>query len=474
MSRLPRAAIGPCLWLVLACGAAPEADPRPDVWLLTVDTLRADRLGFAGHPGARTPHLDRLAREGVVFSDAQTPVPRTTQSIASIFTGRYPSQHGVLRLGDALAPEASTLAEMLRGAGYWTGAVSANGVAGPGEGLDQGFEAFTDSATLHERYGVPTRGIHGAEPVVGSAEAATREALRLLESASSPRLLWVHYMDPHFMYNPPAPFNQIVDWRHFTFYRDRLRARPVQAATFFDHRGLSKRWLPQVSALYDAEIAYVDHWIGRLLEAADRDTLVVFTSDHGESLGEHGYYFEHGDFVYQASMAIPLVFRWPGRIAAGVRIDAPVSSLDILPTLLRLVGLEPSSGSDVAGIDLGALLRVGAASEPAVPRVHYGLSGEALLWGNPRREKGGPRWTLARRGRWKLVRAPGKEGVRFELYDLEVDPDESTDLATREPERVAELAALLERGPAASLAPAAPPTLPLEVEAELRALGYVE
>ena len=469
-----RATIGHCLLFVLACGAAPAADPRPDVWLLTVDTLRADRLGFAGHPGARTPHLDRLAREGVVFSDAQTPVPRTTQSIASIFTGRYPSQHGVLRLGDVLAPEASTLAEMLRGAGYWTGAVSANGVAGPGQGLDQGFEAFTDSATLHERYGVPTQGIRGAEPSMSAAEAATREALRMLESASSPRLLWVHYMDPHFMYNPPAPFNQVVDWRDFTYYRDRLRIRPVQAATFFNHRGLSKRWLPQLSALYDAEIAYVDHWIGRLLAAADRDTLVVFTSDHGESLGEHGYYFEHGDFVYQASMAIPLVFRWPGRIAAGVRSDAPVSSLDILPTLLGLVGLEPSSGSDVAGVDLAAHLRGGAASQPAVPRVHHGVSGEALLQGNPRREKGGPPWNMVRRGRWKLVRAPGKEGVRFELYDLEADPIESTDLATHEPKRVAELAALLGRGPAAPRAPAALPTLPPEVEAELRALGYVE
>jgi len=469
-----RAAIGSCLLFVLACGATSDADPRPDVWLLSVDTLRADRLGFAGYGGARTPHLDRLAREGVVFSDAQTPVPRTTQSIASIFTSHYPWGHGVLRLGDVLAPEAMTLAELLRDAGYWTGAVSDNGVAGPAQGLDQGFDVFTDSKELHERYGVrePDRRRRAAR--VGRAEATTREALRLLESAPSPRLLWVHYMDPHFVYEPPAPFNEVVDWSTFTFYRDRLRLRPVQAATFFDHGGLSARWLPEVAALYDAEVAYVDHWIGRLLAAASRDTLVVFTSDHGESLGEHGYFFEHGDFVYRASMAIPLVFRWPGRVAAGVRVDEPVSSLDILPTLLGLLGLEPPPGVDFAGVDLGPRLRGGAASGDASARAHYGVSGEALLHGNPRREQGGERWTMVRRGRWKLVRAPGPDGVRFELYDLDADPDEVIDLASREPERVAELAALLERWPEASGAADSAPALRPDVDAELRALGYVE
>ena len=325
-----RLAFGACLVLA-ACGGE-AADPRPDVWLVSVDTLRPDRLGFSGSAGANTPHMDRLAREGVVFTDAQTPIPRTTQSLASLFTAKYPAEHGVLRIGDSLAPEELTLAEMFRDAGYWTGAVSANSVASPAQGLGQGFRVFTDAKTLRKRYGVRSGGIHGAVPEVAMAEAVTREAQEMLESSPVPRLLWVHYMDPHFMYNPPAPYNQVVDWSRFHFYRDRLRHRPVQASTFFDLHGLSKRDLPSLSALYDAEISYVDHWIGRLLASARRETLVVFTSDHGESLGEHGYYFEHGDLVYRASMAIPLVFWWPGSLAGSERAG---------PHFLRACCLRP-------------------------------------------------------------------------------------------------------------------------------------
>ncbi len=475
--RCPASPLVYAVLLLLAfggCDGSPGSASRPDVWLVTVDPLRADRLGFTGHVGARTPHLDRLAREGAVFTDAQTPVPRTTQSIATIFTSQYPSQHGVRRLGGVLAPEAVTLAELLHEAGYSTSAVSASGVASPAEGLGQGFDVFTGAKALRRRYGVRGPGRRRREDRIAVAEAVTREARRMLESAPSPRLLWVHYTDPHFMYQPPPPFDRGVDWDNLGFYRDRLRFRPVQAATFFDRHGLSKRWLPELSALYDGEVAYVDHWIGRLLDAATRETLVLFTSDHVESLGEHGYYYDHGAYVYQASMRIPLVFRWPAEIAAGTRIGEPVSSLDILPTLLGLLGLEPPPDAVLAGVDLSARLRGTAANAANGERIHYGVSGEALLDGNPRREKGGPLWTMVRRGRWKLVRAPERAGVAFELYDVEADPHESTNLASREPGQVAALSRLLEdwRGTAEGERP--PPDLSPRVEEELRALGYVE
>ena len=488
-----RLSIGLGAWLVLAACGGEGADPRPDVWLVSVDTLRPDRLGFSGQGGASTPHMDRLAREGVVFTDAQTPIPRTTQSLASLFTAKYPAEHGVLRIGDSLATGAFTLAELFRDAGYWTGAVSANAVASPVQGLGQGFRVFSDSKMLRKRYGVRSGGIRGAVPEVGMAEAVTREAQRLLASSPAPRLLWVHYMDPHFMYNPPAPYNQVVDWSRFHFYRDRLRHRPVQASTFFDLHGLSKRDLPSLSALYDAEISYVDHWIGRLLSAARRETLVVFTSDHGESLGEHGYYFEHGDLVYQASMAIPLIFWWPGSVAAGVRIEAPVSSLDILPTLSGLLELSPPDGSDFAGADLSPYLRGASPAPPSGDRVHFGMSGEALLEGNPLREKGGPPWTMVRRGRWKLIRIPrsiripqtenqrGVENerafmsaVRFELYDLDSDPDEVANRASDEPEIVVDLARLLNRWSRDAGAQEPTSEIAPDLEAELRALGYLE
>ncbi len=482
-------------WLVLAACGGEAADPRPDVWLVSVDTLRPDRLGFSGNAGASTPHMDRLAREGVVFTDAQTPIPRTTQSLASLFTAKYPAEHGVLRIGDSLVPEELTLAERFRDAGYWTGAVSANSVASPAQGLGQGFRVFSDAKMLRKRYGVRSGGIRGAVPEIAMAEAVTREAQSMLESSPIPRLLWVHYMDPHFMYNPPAPYNQVVDWSRFHFYRDRLRHRPVQASTFFDLHGLSKRDLPALSALYDAEISYVDHWIGQLLASVRRETLVVFTSDHGESLGEHGYYFEHGDLVYRASMAIPLVFWWPGSVAAGVRIEAPVSLLDILPTLSGLLDLSPSDAADFAGADLSPQLRGDSPAPAAAERVHFGMSGEALLDGNSLRDKGAPPWTMVRRGRWKLIRIPrllgasqnsqnarssqndqrpGVPAVRFELYDVDSDPDETANRASDEPEIVVELARLLNRWSRDAIAREPTPEMGPELEAELRALGYLE
>ncbi len=453
--------------------AAPE-DPRPDVWLVTVDTLRADRLGFAGDPHATTPHLDRLAREGAVFEDAHTPIPRTTQALASLFTSRHSRDHGVVRLGDRLPDTALPLAERLRARGYWTAGVSANGVAGRDQGLDRGFQVFTDSGELNESYDLKRRGLHGTTPRMGTAEATTREALRLLGTSPSgtPRMLWVHYMDPHFMYDPPAPYNQVVDWRRFTFYQDRARHKPVQASTFYDHHGLSSRFLDDLKKLYDAEITYTDFWIGSLLDAMDRDTLVVFTADHGESLGEHGYYFEHGDFVYQASLAIPLVWWWPGRIAHGARFVQPVSSLDVLPTLLGLLDLPAADADDFAGADLSLAL-VSGEEDSGGERSQFGESGDALLDGNPLRARGSERWTTLRRGRWKLIRIPEAAGARFELYDLASDPGETDDRAAAEPARLQAMARDLdtwrESGPRESSSPLAP-----NLEAELRRLGYVE
>lgn len=461
-------ALAACAGLAPACGP-PRDDPRPDVLWLTVDTLRADRLGFMGHGEAHTPNLDRLAREGTVFADAMTPVPRTTQAVASLLTSLYPDEHGVRKLGEPLADDLRTAPELFAERGYWTGAVSANGVAGP-EQVGQGFRAFTDSATLKERYKVGRAGVRAGARRTGRAEATTREALRLLQEGSAPRFLWVHYMDPHFVYNPPPPWNRVVEWRRFTFYRDRLRKRPVQASTFFDLHGLTSANLPELLRLYDAEIAYADHWIGRLLAGLDRDTLVVFTSDHGESLGEHGYYLEHGDFVYQASMAVPLVFHWPGRVPAGLVVEEPVSILDVLPTVTALLGWETQaawSGQDLSG-------RMQRQARQTLPdRVHFGESGEALLEGNPRRPKGGERWRMVRRGRFKLIRIPQDGGARYELYDLEKDPAETTDVSERRPEIAAALRALLEERLAKG-APVRDGPMPPDTREKLRELGYVE
>ena len=173
-------------------------------------------------------------------------------------------------------------------------------------------------------------------------------------------------------------------------------------------------------------------------------------------------------------MAIPLVFWWPGRVAAGLEIEDPVSALDIAPTLLGLLDLAPPPEAAFVGVDLSPRLRAAGGGAPEPGRVLFGESGVAFLVGNPLREKGAERWSMVRKGRWKLIRIPDASGVRWEFYDLEADPAETVDLAASEAERVDALRGLLEAWLRASGAAGAPAEISPELEAQLRELGYVE
>ena len=382
-----------------ACGdRPPEADPGcRNLLLVTFDTTRADRVGAYGHAAASTPHLDRLAAEGVLFEDCAAVAPSTLPSHASILTGLYPVHHGARHNGTHTLPDdVPTLAESLSNAGFDTAAVVSALVLDSRYGLDRGFGRYDDDLVTGERVVV------GMLRETDAANTVAR-ALTWLESPRDGRwFLWVHFFDPHSAYQAPPEF----------------AARCPDDA-------------------YDAEIAYADDGLGRLLAALESRgeldrTLVVAIADHGESLGEHGE-STHGLFLYDATTRVPWLMRHPG-LAAGSRIGGVVSQVDLLPTVFELLGVEPPAVLD--GRSLAEHARTGtkahrppAYQESTSPYFQHGWAKLRALRGDHAR----------------FISAP-----REEYYDLEGDPGELRNLLPAAERQAAplrqQLAALLAVG----------------------------
>jgi arylsulfatase A-like enzyme/Tfp pilus assembly protein PilF len=395
-----------------------------NVLVVTFDTTRADRLGCYGYPDAGTPAVDRLAADGVVFDAAVSAAPLTLPAHATIFTGTRPPVHGVRDNGGYVLGEgAVTLAEVLKGAGWRTGAFVGAYVLDAKWGLDQGFDVYFDQFAI-SRYRTLSLGA-----VSRRAGAVVDAALPWLDqNAATKFFAWLHFYDPHSPYDPPEPF------------KSRFAGRP-----------------------YQGEIAYADAELGRVLDwlarrgLADR-TIVVVMGDHGESLMEHGE-GTHGLFVYDATVRVPLVIRAPFARTRGRRVAAVVRSEDVLPTILDLVGLDPPhavQGRSLLPLLTGAAreLDLEAYSESLYARNHFGWSELRAL----------------RVGRYKYIEAP-----RPELYDLERDPRELTNLY----ETRRDLAARLARGLARVGAegsdgtPPNPGAVDPETRERLAALGYI-
>ncbi len=360
------------------------------VLLITLDTTRADRLQPYGARDVATPTMQRLAEQGLIFRRAYSVSPITLVAHTSILTGLYPPQHGVRNNGTHYVPEdLDTLAEILADEGYRTGAFVSAAVLEKRYGLNQGFEFYDDDlAAGRERHPrmVPDR----------PAEATVSSALAWLDGLENDRFFaWVHFYDPHAAYSPPPP------------YRDRYRER-----------------------LYDGEIAYMDAEIGRLLQhprlADDQDLLILVLGDHGESLGEHGEQ-THAILAYDSTLWIPWILRVTDG-PTGLAVKEPVSQVDVVPTVLDLLGLaKPAGDGSFAGRSvferLNANVRDGLYSETYLPYYTYGWAKLKVL----------------RRGDWKYIDAPTPE-----LYDLHRDPHELTNLHQRRPSPAHDLARDLE------------------------------
>ncbi|MFZ0799163.1 MAG: sulfatase-like hydrolase/transferase [Terriglobales bacterium] len=360
----------------------------PDVFLITIDTLRADHVGCYGYKQVETPALDALAADGIRFTQAFTHSPITNTSHITIMTGLLPSVHGVTDFGVPLSPQHVTAAELLKRHGYQTAAfigaviLDSNTLA---PGLDRGFDFYDNfpaKTETKERWGrVERRGME----VVEHAESWFDK------HRTGPHFVWVHLFDPHDPYEPPPPFSE----------------------KYKDH-------------LYDGEIAYADsavaHWIAFLKKAGVYDNaIIVVTGDHGEGLGEHGE-DTHGLFLYDSTLHIPLILKTSGAAHHGTVIDAEVRTTDILPTILSATGI--SVPAELNGESLLPLIDQTKNGSAPSNRALFGETDYPLRWG----------WAPLRALRTdnsKLIEAP-----RPELYDLHADPKELKNLYASDSSKV--------------------------------------
>ena len=458
--------------LVVACGAGPRApDPEPvavaptptpapearrdtaarPVLLVTLDTVRADRIGAYGQPRPLTPHLDRLSRSGVLFARALAQAAVTPVSHASIFTGQYPYHHGLRVLHGAarfaLPDGAVTLAERLRGAGFETGAFISAFPAGSRFGLGQGFTTFDDDFGGGADDRVTAGGIVTVGTAQRTGDETTARALRWLAAEDGAPFLWVHYFDAHDSgVVAPTPFVELLD---------------------ADGSAAERR-----RHTYEAELAFDDAQLGRLLlgtraRLGDR-AIVVVVADHGEGLGDHGWW-THG-ILYQEQLRVPLIVAARDLPRATV-VPYLVRTIDIAPTVLDLAGLPEAEGCD--GISLVAVAR--GAPDPGLDSYADSLGlvtyAQAAMDGGTGFEDVREDMLLSlTRGEVELIRHQIRPG-ESELYDLDSDPRELHNRFSIDKETATDLSVdLLGRAPMPR--PAAPEGTAEDLD-KLRALGYV-
>ena len=447
--------------LAAACARSPSPDERPrlagaargwNVLLLSVDTLRADRLGAYGYRRhATSPRFDALLARGVRFERAMAPRASTWPSLATVLTGLYPSGHGVVENGYALPDELPTLPLQLRQAGYRTGAFLSNMC----KANHQGWDSFACAG--------------------GADGRANREALAWTATLDGgrPFFLWVHYMGAHPpYYNGGDLAARVLDPGYAGPLAPR---RHVLDRVMLERQPLGERDLAHLDAIYDAAVMGTDRRAGELLDGLAAQgrlerTLIVFLADHGEELYQHHGYLYHACSVYQTTLHVPLALVAPGLLAEGAAVPQTVELVDLAPTVYALLGLP--TPAEPHGVPLvGYLERPGeggagkpAYSEYGTSRVHTVLAGRFKLIDNPDGlspvclEDAPPDFYPIR---------------RTELYDLEADPGETRDLAAGHPARVAELQQLIRRRFADLGRRDGPQEIPEELKRELRALGYI-
>jgi arylsulfatase A-like enzyme/Tfp pilus assembly protein PilF len=392
--------------------------PGGNVLLITIDTLRADRLGAYGYDRAETPRMDKLAAEGIRFEEVVAPAPLTLPSHASLMTSMNPPSHGIRdNAAFEISAGAQMLAELFKESGYETGAFVGAYVLHSRWGLSRGFDTYDDRFDYGEPGALLQRAERRGDKVVETAV----DWLKCERDA--PFFAWVHFFDPHDPYTAPDP------------YGGRFAERP-----------------------YDGEVAYVDLLVGELIDALSRygeseETIVVVTSDHGEALNDHGEP-THGLFLYDSTVLVPLIIRLPNQKAAGLDVSEQVRLIDVAPTILELVGIATPASFEGKSL-LPHLSGEGSArpaySETFVPRFHFG---------------------------WQELHAVRSDGYKYilaprpELYLVNADPGEIENLLESRPTQAEALRAELEeiRGQGGALRPG---ELSGEARRQLQSLGYI-
>ena len=460
-----------------ACGGDPGPEAPKNLIIISVDTLRADHMSLYGYQRPTTPEIEAFARNATTFDRAIAPWPKTAPSMVSMFSGRYPHSTGVMFASRGLyvADEQLMLAEIAKRHGLSTGAVVSNAVLGSSTNFAQGFDRYIETYESESPFG--DEGRNRAESVTFHARFLMRQ-----QAAEGPFFLWVHYVDPHTIYNPPPEFAEpFFNDAHY----DSTELRLNEDDQNFNGGVAGKYWRQNggqaeagwYTANYDGEIAYTDEQIGVLLEEMEslglmENSVIMLTADHGESLGEHQYFFEHGWFPYHACGWIPWVVHWPGNPEPGKRIPYPSGLLNLVPTALDLLGWEAPEG---------------VFHGKSVVPVLLGEQEYTETWVVEEAGEGGLKRPEFLRSiqdeEWKLVHVPSEryrammQGVEYELYNVLADPMETENVADQHPEIVARMRTALEEiidrtGPIAP-PPGQAPRYTEEELRSLRALGYI-
>jgi len=449
---------------------APAAIERPNILLISVDTLRPDRLSCYGHRRPSSPVMDRLAREGAMFENVVSSTSWTLPAHGAMFTGLVDSVHGCLETDTRLDESRHTLAERLGAAGYETVGIFSGPLLHPVFGLSQGFEHYIDCTgiageTLHAlQAGVRMDNDEVREASVSTVTSPTlhRAARDWLDgNRKAPFFMFIHMWDPHYFYIPPPPFDDVFD----RGYSGTMDGRMFFAVGLTPD--MPRADLEHVLALYDGEIAWTDLFIGRILAELRRlgleeSTVVMLLSDHGEEFYEHGLR-GHRLALFEESIRIPLIVRWPGRIPAGRRLPDQVAMIDIMPTLLDLAGVP--AGDEVMGRSLAPLFEGKTLpAGPAAVSELYSLGHQLRTY---------------RRNDRKMI---DNEEIGRQLYvDLEADPGEQLFIRDADHPKAGLLAGdareakgWIERFRSALPVESRPPTLPDELREQLVELGYLE
>jgi arylsulfatase A-like enzyme len=401
------------------------ARPPRHVIVISLDTARADFLGCYGNPFIKTPYIDRLAEESILFTDCMTVVPTTLASHTALFTGKYPHNHGTPRNGFVINEKNIMLAEILKNTGYHTAGFLGSFALDSRFDFSQGFEHYNEE--FEEFIGLDT-----VDQNQRPAQSVTDAIIDYLDDTGVPDnlFLFAHYFDPHGPYTPPVEYCNLYEKNQA--YEYWLSQTQPDLSHWIRTDGIS-------AICYAGEMTYMDEHVGRLIDYLTRkgileEAVVIVTSDHGENFKEHYANWDHGYSVYQTTMQSICLFRLPGAIRAGARVDQLFSNIDIFPTLLKYLGLDIPAGIDGEAVDLDpagqkismpARMRFGEATKP-----HRDVETDPR-WFNNRKAR------CVRSGKWKYIQTPYKE--TDELYDLSEDPYEQANLlidpSRRKPEK---------------------------------------
>jgi arylsulfatase A-like enzyme len=430
-------------------------EPAANVLIVTFEATRADHVGAYGYSRDTTPGFDRFAAQGALFRHYYVMVPRTTPSTAAIMSSLHPITSGVRTNRDMLEERYLTLAEILKRYGYQT----ASTMTGQSRGMAQGFDRLIEPQ---------------------GANATRLHAVRWLRAhRDQPFFLWIHHRDEaHGPYRPPPPYDTMfepsLDRAAAHELQGRVARRETSLREFYLEMDYPDSIRKQMIALYDGEIRYADDETARIMEELDRldltdRTIVVWSADHGEALCDHGLCWEHGELAYDDTLHVPLAIRHPPLIEPGTVVRHPSQALDLAPTILDMLGLPVHE--EMEGCSLLPVLRGDRDEDPE--RLLY-LEAGGNLWSGDRFRSlpgnaGKPR--VVRNQRWKLILTPGRDPL--ELYDVETDPRETTNLIDAQPEIAERLGEALRAWMSRPQRELDSPISP-EHEERLRQLGYIQ